>query len=403
MLLYLSITGIILSVILIYYNSRNFKSSIYLSFYFLIISIYGLNQYVLLFSKSAFWVTVFCAHFTFLYYLVGPLFYWYIRSVLADDSRFRKRDLIHLVPMMVYLIAVIPYFISPISSKLGIAEKIINDPGVLGEINFTILSNLFSVIAIYLSRSVLILGYVLWSFIVYLRFLKRQKEFMILKGESFIKRWLPILFGFTVTLIASYLLLVFQSYKTESMIPFYTVNFLNILTGIGLAGLIVSLFFFPGILYGIPRVPELAENMPVENEAHTIPALESINAPHFESDYLLKIQEKIEACMKEFQPYLQPHLNLNKFADILQLPAHHLAYFFREFKKQTFNDYNNECRIRHAKELIFSGRTKNLTLEAVGVLSGFTNRSTFFRAFKKFEGVSPADFLAKINQNSSPN
>ena len=403
MLLYLSLTGIILSVVLMYFNTRNFKSSTYLSIYFLIISIYGLNQYVLLHSKSVFWVTVFCTHFTFLYYLIGPLFYWYIRSVLDDDSRFRKQDLIHLLPMMVYLIAAIPYYIAPLSYKLEIAAKIVENPGILGEINFTILSELFSVIAVYITRSLLILGYLLWSFIMYSRFLKHQEELKILRRKAFMKRWLPSLFGFTFILIASYLLLLFQSFITESMIPFFTLNFLNILTGSGLAGLVISLFFFPDILYGIPRVPESAGNVSDEKMTRVMPVALGAYTPHFEYDYLHQIQAKAEVCMKEFQPYLQPQLNLNKFADILQLPAHHLAYFFREFKKQTFNDYNNECRIRYAKNLIFDGKTKDITLEAIGLLSGFTNRSTFFRAFKKSEGVSPAEFLVKFKQNTPQN
>jgi AraC-like DNA-binding protein len=106
--------------------------------------------------------------------------------------------------------------------------------------------------------------------------------------------------------------------------------------------------------------------------------------------------------MIDFQPYLQPELNLNRFADILQLPAHHLAYYFREVKKQSFNDYTNECRIEFAISMLRQGKTSDLTLEAVGVMSGFTNRSTFFRAFKKIEGISPGSFLATKGKVPSP-
>ena len=106
--------------------------------------------------------------------------------------------------------------------------------------------------------------------------------------------------------------------------------------------------------------------------------------------------------MQEFQTFLQPDLNLNRFSDIIQLPAHHLAYYFREVKQQTFNDYCNECRVEYAKSLMREGKTGELTLEAVGILSGFTNRSTFFRAFKKVEDISPGSFLARMNQLSSP-
>ena len=103
--------------------------------------------------------------------------------------------------------------------------------------------------------------------------------------------------------------------------------------------------------------------------------------------------------MQEFKPYLQPELNLTRFSDILHLPTHHLAYFFREVKRQSFNDYCNECRVEYAKTLMQEGKTSDVTLEAVGILSGFNNRSTFFRAFKKFEGISPGSFMASMSQN----
>ena len=103
--------------------------------------------------------------------------------------------------------------------------------------------------------------------------------------------------------------------------------------------------------------------------------------------------------MLEFKSFLQPDLNLNRFSDIIQLPVHHLAYYFREIKKQTFNDYCNKCRVEYAKKLMFEGKTGDLTLEALGILSGFTNRSTFFRAFKKAEDISPGSYLSKMNKN----
>ena len=101
--------------------------------------------------------------------------------------------------------------------------------------------------------------------------------------------------------------------------------------------------------------------------------------------------------MQEQQPYLQPDFNLGQFSVLIQIPTHHLAYFFREVKMQSFNDYRNECRIFHAKKLILQGKADEYTLEAIATLSGFTNRNTFFIAFKKVEGISPSAFVALLN------
>jgi AraC-like DNA-binding protein len=97
--------------------------------------------------------------------------------------------------------------------------------------------------------------------------------------------------------------------------------------------------------------------------------------------------------MKQFQPYLQPDFNLTQFSVLVHIPTHHLAYYFREEKKQSFIDYRNIWRVNHAKTLIKEGKASDLTLEAIGLLSGFSNRNTFFIAFKKAEGISPGAFV----------
>jgi AraC-like DNA-binding protein len=51
---------------------------------------------------------------------------------------------------------------------------------------------------------------------------------------------------------------------------------------------------------------------------------------------------------------------------------------------------------KHAKNLIKEGKNAELTLEAIGLLSGFSSRNTFFTAFKKAEGISPGSYAAKF-------
>ena len=116
----------------------------------------------------------------------------------------------------------------------------------------------------------------------------------------------------------------------------------------------------------------------------------------FESDYLHSIGRKADFCMKELHPYLQPNFNLFKLSVLIDIPVHHLAYYFREEKKQSFNDFRNEWRINNAKKLIREGKASELTMEAIGLLSGFSSRNTFLAAFKKAEGIAPAVFAAQF-------
>ncbi len=81
--------------------------------------------------------------------------------------------------------------------------------------------------------------------------------------------------------------------------------------------------------------------------------------------------------MKDYKPYLQSDCNLAYIAKLTKIPAHHISYFFREVRHQSFNDYRNTWRVEHAKNLILEGKTDDLSMEGIGSLSGFSSRNTF--------------------------
>jgi YesN/AraC family two-component response regulator len=99
--------------------------------------------------------------------------------------------------------------------------------------------------------------------------------------------------------------------------------------------------------------------------------------------------------MEVQQPYMNPDFNLAELSAHIHIPVHHLGYYFREEKRQSFKDYRNEWRVKHAKNLIEDGKTGELTLEAIGQLSGFPNRDSFRTAFQRLEGLTPAAFAAR--------
>ena len=75
MLLYFSLTGILLSIIFLYFNARRYASSIYVGVFFFLLSLYGITQYAILYSKSVFFVAVSFTNSVFLLYLIGPMLY----------------------------------------------------------------------------------------------------------------------------------------------------------------------------------------------------------------------------------------------------------------------------------------------------------------------------------------
>lgn len=402
MLLFLSILGVFISVILLYFNARSNGSTIYLGVFFLLISLYGFYQYVLLYSKSVLLVEILLLGFIIVFplvYLMGPMLYWYIRSVLTDNSNFKRKDFLHLLPMIVYFLCSLPYiFVSP-EDKIHAAIEVVKDVSYIQTYKATILENLFPVSAIYLSRPLLALLYTLWSTGLVINYLVKKKVSEVLSKQHFMKKWLCLLLGFLLVLEVTQILLIIKGFEMHFSDLYFTLNILRILSALGLIGLIISPFFFPNILYGLPRLPELI--IYKDNEENKIE--HGLNdkrktTNHLETHYLNLIDLKADFYMKEFQPYLQPDFNLAQLSAQIHIPIHHLAYYFREVKKQHFIDYRNEWRINHAKALIKEGKITELTLEAIGLKCGFPNRNSFSTTFHKIEGISPRAFASQVKE-----
>jgi AraC-like DNA-binding protein len=398
MLLFLSITGIILSVILLYFNGRNFRSSIYLGGFFFLVSFYSFLQYVMIYSKSVQLVSIFYLNFTFLGYLIGPMLYWYVRSVLTDNAQFRIRDLWHLLPAVFFIIITFSYIISPYAEKRGLAIMLAEDIGNLKAITISSMYDFFPGPLLYMSRPILVLAYTAWSAGMTVRYVRQQKSAAAFFSQRYMINWLFVLLGFLFILVTSHLLLMVEVYLLKEFTLFSALNFLTVVSGIGLVGLLISPFFFPGILYGMPRISVSSGYGRRDTQSGTrlSPANNRASAVNFEAEYIDDIGQKVLNCMEKYQPYLQADCNLAYISKLLEIPVHHLAYYFREEKKQSFTDYRNEWRIKHARKLIEEGKAKEMTLEAIGLLSGFSTRKTFIASFKKVEGVSPGVFLSRL-------
>lgn len=394
MLLFLSLTGIILSIILLVFNARKYPSSLYLGGFFFLVSLYSFVDYALFYSKSVFLASICLAQFAFLTYLIGPMLFWYVRSVLTDNARLIKKDLWHFLPALIYLVSLVPYMLLPWSQKVANAELLVSNVENLKLINTSLFYDFLPQPVVFMSRPALVLIYGGWSAWILIRWIIRKGSSAVLSQQRYMIQWLIVLLGFLFILTLSHLVAMAEAYRLHDLKAYFTLSLLQLFSGIGLTGLLISPLFFPAILYGLPRIPEPPSLQQLGEQAK-IPVNElekEKQKVEFETDYLQLIARKVDHCMKELQPYLQPDCNLAYMAKLTGIPAHHLAYYFREEKQQLFNDFRNEWRVGHAKKLIREGKARELTLEAIGLLSGFSNRNTFYTSFKKVEGVSPSAY-----------
>ena len=402
--------GIFISVILAVFNYRKNPATIYLSLFFFSVSIYCLIHYTLFYSNSATLIALFFkANIGFVTLLPGPLLYFYTKHTVTDQLRLKPVNWLHFAPVVLIFIGGVPNYFSPWTEKLQMASDFINNNKSL--ISYyhqsSHYSNSFSLI--FFGRPVYIFTYFILSVTIFLKNSLKHKESHVFSHQKFMYSWLAVLFILFFFLIISHSALLFVHYfanRTTIFHLFFTIQAVGL---IGIMGLLFSPFLFPGILYGLPRVSN-NERQITEEPSTGLPdkTVEYQNQPglklenetserKLEENYLKTIGCLIDTCMKEHQPYLNPGFNMAMLSVLISIPVHHLAYYFKEIKNQSISEFRNSWRVEYAKKIIMEGKSKNLTLEAIAGLSGFSSRNTFLVSFKKYEKMTPKEFLESIS------
>lgn len=102
-----------------------------------------------------------------------------------------------------------------------------------------------------------------------------------------------------------------------------------------------------------------------------------------------QIAEQLETFMKTSKPYLCHDLTIGKLSEQIHLPGHILSGLINQYFQKNFLEYVNGYRVEAAKQLLTDS---NLKILAVALESGFSNKTSFNRTFKKFTGMAPSQF-----------
>ena len=100
----------------------------------------------------------------------------------------------------------------------------------------------------------------------------------------------------------------------------------------------------------------------------------------------------IHAAILESKAFLDPDLSLQKLAQTAQLRPRALSEYLNKSHGMTFREYINSLRIEEAKRLLTDPNEAQTSIEAAALLCGFRSRSSFYEAFKKRTGKTPAEF-----------
>ncbi len=372
-------------MVMTYYNWSANKNIIFLSLYLAFFTTYGLTHYWLTIDARPELAAIFFNHFTPFYLIVGPLLYFYVKGVLSDEFFLKKTDFIHLIPGIIQLVAVAPYtFTVPFEVKVEMLQGLVENPTLASQIRFNwIFTNEQNA----LIRLSLLLGYILAAArLLYKHLQKSNIPISIILQRSVVLRWLIYLHISTLILISFYIFFLFSFSKNSGFIDTQLAATIETLLAVFIVINNLSLLLFPELLFGIP-IFRRADSIEV-----VLDTPDNRASVRFKDEaYFQDLGNRFMSYMEAEKPYLSKSFNLGQAAQSLEVPQHHLTLCIREVYDDNFSGIRNTFRVKYAYSLLKSSTHSQKTIDAISDESGFSSRTSFYKAFDREFGMSPGD------------
>jgi len=324
-------------------------------------------------------------------YLILPFLYLYTRNTFYPGIYWRKRDWLFFLPVLIYCIDLLPVFFSSNAYKISIIKEAYNDPyrffsipeGWIGIKGFHFFFRyLFAVLMMALQIRLIIRN---WNF--------EPKESTSHNRPLF---W----FIFTLTLI--YIPMIIPGiFGVIFHLKWYSLYFINVNLAISLLAITGFILFSPKILYGFYPLPTIIKAEPAETVPQPVeetvpesqPKATDIPRLYLNEEDVSALIKKVELFMEEKKPYLNHRFTIHDLGRDIEIPVYQLSPVINQHFGSNFSSWINKYRISYFIELCNGENKKELTFDALSNESGFSNRVTFIKAFKKEKGTTPGIFM----------
>jgi AraC-like DNA-binding protein len=293
--------------------------------------------------------------------LCMPLSWLYVRTAITQ-KKLSRTDLIHFLPLALYLVDYFPFFMSSGPSKAAIFQSDIRMGQMIHYRQGWLLPN-NSQIPIRAIQAT-----IYW--VLQVRLLASPAAAAMRKDRLWL-RWMVLYNALQIAMFLPTLLQLVsgvQTYLWTSTVPPVSAGLLSALT----------LVMHPQILYGLKQNKEQAKKK---------------LKPSFDGDYVQRLHAQLQTIMQERKPFLNPDCTLKELAEAVGVPSYKLSAYLNQSTGTNFSDYLNHWRIQYCLDLLAEKQIANLNLNGIATKCGFSNRNTFSTAFKKVTGKPPSEYL----------
>ncbi|HAA12231.1 MAG TPA: hypothetical protein DCE41_11235 [Cytophagales bacterium] len=113
--------------------------------------------------------------------------------------------------------------------------------------------------------------------------------------------------------------------------------------------------------------------------------------------FLLKeLADKVTHYMQSEEPFLERHYTLNQLAEAIQANPIVTSKAINRVLNKSFSDLINEHRVAYFLKSKRQNTWPHLSNEGVAERSGFGNKVSFYKAFKKETGQTPKAYLSQL-------
>lgn len=395
---------IILSGVLMLNNWKRNKSIIYLGLFLIISALYIIATLFFNFGGNIYIMAVLTNNIAPSYFLLGPLYYFFVRGMTRDDHKLKKIDIIHFIPFFISLIQVIPYWFTSFEYKIYVSKLIIGNFEAYRNIDFGYFyPHLYNIYA----RSVLLMIYGSYSLYMIIKSWKKEKNKHRMIRPEFKNVYHGLYFITIIVLIVSLTLIVVSRVLVDikSMDEGLLTNLKYVVRSILGVYLLIPLYLIvnPKLTHNFEIVYSKLENEK-NNQQLDISIIgmkieQNSNMDEPENEKYIQLSHEIMEYLKVNKPFLRPDFKAHDICTELNIPRHHVQYIINQILKTNFADLKNKLRIEYALDLLKDNTTKNMSLEGIGQKSGFTSNSNFYKIFKDVTGLTPSQW-AKENGNN---
>ncbi len=315
------------------------------------------RQFAINFSPNIFYV------FGSAYWLESVLLLFYVRSLIYKDFSLKKKDLLYLLPFVLYLFYEADnWYLLDTNTKLAI----LNGYHIDEEPFYTRFINLFRECFRTFCGILCLLELRLYQ--------KKIKE-SFADIEEVDLTWLKVLIiGFLIIRVQA--ILVTLGYMTS-----IDLNVSIAYEVLGQASNFMLMFLISFLIFFSLRVSKLFNG--IESSTIQVQDKQAIDPSQV---------TVLTNYMKANKPYLNQLLTLDNLASQINMPARQLSQVINRHFDKNFFEFINSYRIEESKALLAQKENEKVTMLEIMAQAGFNSKATFNTFFKKAVGMTPTQY-----------